>query len=534
MASVLYNLLMGNDTTTDTVALLHENDKLTQDSRDLEWRVAEVEEDMLRISDAFDRRGTLELTGMSETDSFEIPLATVKKVAATSRAMMTMNPFVKRGVEARIGYIWGKNVQFDGVDGIQQYLDDNRRRLFSPQALAERERVLATDGNMFTAHPRQAYVLSNQATSFRIILDQITGSVSNPDDQEDIWYYKREWSTRETNGKTGEIVQVDNKRWYPSMQYAVRNERDGKSMPRRWGGVGVDQNYVIQHEAVNRQVGWRWGVPDIMPVIFWAKAYKEYLEDNATLVKAYSRLAWQAKLPANGNGPGLAAQMMTPPSRDPLTGESRSVGATQIGGQNLEMTPVVNNASTVDFSKGAPLASAIAAGLEVSQTVITSNSGDAGSNAAEQTLDLPTLKAMESRQQIHTESFMELFKYWGAAEPVVVWPQIFSDATKDTITALGTAYELGVLFPQEARAGMLDAFNIAPYKPIDEMPDPADDVQNQYKEQQAKLAFDQQKQMSNESAIAKQGVSGGTSAKGGSQTANNASRDNRNADKNNK
>jgi len=327
-----------------------------------------------------------------------------------------------------------------------------------------------------------------------------------------------------------------NKKFYPSLQYAIRLEKKGKSLPRNWGKVGIDQNYAVQHEAVNRQVGWRWGVPDIMPVIFWAKAYKEYLEDNATLVKAYSRLAWQVKLPTGANGPGLAAQLMAAPSRDPLTGESRDIGGTGVTGGGIEMAPLATNASSIDFTKGAPLASAIAAGLEVSQTVITSNSGDAGSNAAESTLDLPTLKAMEYRQQLHTESFLELFKYWGAEDAIVTWPQIYNDSTKDRVTALGVLKELGgILYPEEVRKEALDVMGIAPFKPWDELPDPADDPQNIYTDDKAKLAFEQQQTLSNEAAaqskvIASQGNSGGTTARGGAQTTANAARDNRKSD----
>jgi len=522
---------------TEYTGLAIQNTRLVEEQDYLLGKVEELSEDLLRISDAFDRRGTKEITGLSEDDASEIPLKTVKQVAATSRAMNAMNPFVKRGVNARISYVWGKGVSFDKIENAQDIVDDNRRRLFSPQAFEERERVLATDGNLFLAHPRSE-ARDDGETSFRIVLDQITGSVSNPDDKEDIWYYKREWSVVTTNGTTGEQVTKNNVRWYPSMQYALKLEKQSKALPRRWGKAGVDQNFVIQHETVNKQVGWRWGVPDIMPVIFWAKAYKEYLEDNATLVKAYSRLAWQVKLPSGQAGPGIASQLMAPPSRDPMTGELRDVGGTMLGGGGVEMAPLATNASSIDFSKGAPLASAIASGLEVSMVVITSDAGTANRSAAE-SLDLPTLKAMESRQQLHTESFLELFKFWEVEEPVVTWPQIYNDSTKDRTTALTLGVEAGVLYKEEARKEMIDVFGIAPFKPWDELPDPADDLQNQYDEQKADKAFEQAQQQANAeseakaSVVASQGNSGGISGKGGAQSTANSARQNRKADSKN-
>lgn len=545
---------------------------MQDDIRHLTGTVLELEENMLRISDAFDSIGW---SPLPEDQAAEIPLKTVKKVAEVARAMNAMNPFVKRGVSARIAYVWGKGVTFDGIDAVEDEFDLNRKKLFSPQAFEEFERVLATDGNAFTA--LSIAEDEEDTTAFRITLDEIDGAVSNPLDKEEVWYYKRCYTVNKTNSQTGEVTKETYNKYYASLGYYQKLQKQGKNLPRRWNKFGVEQNFVIQHVTVNKQVGWRWGVPDIMPVIFWAKAYKEYLEDNAMLVKAYSRLAWQMKASTAAGGAALATQVMAPPTRDPMTGELRSVGGTGITGMGTELTPIAATGSSVDFTKGDALAAAIAAGLEVSKVVILSDSGSSN-RAAESSLDLPTLKAMESRQQLHTERFLEVFEFWGAeitpprnksrtiggkdasdkkpktklssiqeakAESgaegidyaIVTWPQIETDTTKDRIAALGTAVELGILFKQEARKEAIDVFGIAPYKPWDDLPTMEDDPAAAEKAEQE--AVNAEREAANaaslveKSAIAKQGVSGGVAAKGGSQTSNNAARDARASDKNN-
>lgn len=521
---IFSDIFSGTDDADERIKLRMQNQELQEEIGYLDASVRDLQEDMLKISDAFDRRGTAEI-GVSEVDATEITLATVKKVAKLARALNTMNPFVKRGVEARMGYIWGKGVSFDGVNGVTEEMTKNRRVLFSPQAYEELERVLATDGNAFTA-------LSNSdAPAFRVPLDQIVGCVSNPLNREEIWYYKRQYDVVRTSSVTGQEVVETVTKYYPSASYYKSREAEGKGIPKRWGQTGVEQNYVIQHTAVNKQVGWRWGVPDIMAVIFWAMAYKEYLEDNAMLVKAYSRLAWQVKPSSAAGAQAAATQLRTPPTRDPLTGEQRNVGGTAINGLGGELSPVAATGSTVDFSKGSPLASAIASGLEVSLVVITSDPGS-GNRATAETLDLPTLKAMEKRQQLHTERFLEIFEFWGAKvegyigvteateakterdapkNVVVTWPQIQSDSTKDRIAALGVATELGIIFKEEARREALDVFGIAPYKPWDELPEPPEPT-------------------TTESVIPSQGNSGGVAASGGSLSTANQSRDNRDSD----
>lgn len=526
----------------------------------LTHEVREARENLLAISDAFDGIGW---SPLDQKSSAEIPLETVKKMATVSRGLYTLNPFVNRGVNARIGYIWGRGVQFDGVDDIAETMENNRRKLFSNDAYTEFERALATDGNVFTALPTGDNPEEN--TAIRVPLDQIFSAVCNPNDTEEIWYYRREWVIKKMNSTTNELVEEKKIKYYPSIQYVKRLEKTGKALPRRWGKYGVEQNYAIQHVAVNRQVGWRWGVPDVAPVVFWAKAYKEYLEDNAMLVKAYSRIAWTIQAGPGMNGQAAAASVMRPPTRDPYTGELRDVGATAVMGPGTVATPTSAPGSSVDFDKGSALAAAIASGLQVSKVVITSDPGS-GNRATAETLDLPTLKAMEARQLLHTERFIELFDFWGATITPVVnkkngeretkeddqvgseqatttetfavvsWPQIISDTTKDRITALGTATELGVLFKQEARKDALDTLGLSPYKPWDVLPtiddDPAAKQKMEFEAQQAEVQFEREQQAA--SVIAKQGVSGGVAAKGGSQTSNNQARDNRKSDSRNK
>ncbi len=525
----------------------------------------EAKEDLLKVSDAFDGIGW---SPLDQKSSVEIPLETVKKMATVSRGLYTLNPFVNRGVNARIGYIWGRGVQFDGVDDIADTMELNRKKLFNNDAYTEFERALATDGNVFTALPTGENPDEN--TAIRIPLDQIFSAVCNPNDTEEIWYYRREWMVKKMNSTTNQIVEEKKIKYYPSIQYSKKLEKTGKALPRRWGKYGVEQNYAIQHVAVNRQIGWRWGVPDVAPVVFWAKAYKEYLEDNANLVKAYARIAWTVQAGPGMNGAAAAAQVMRPPTRDPMTGELRDVGGTALMGPGTVAQAAPATGSTVDFDKGSALAAAIASGLQVSKVVITSDPGS-GNRATAETLDLPTLKAMEARQLLHTERFTELFDFWGAtitpvvnkkngeretkeaAAPereqkpaeqatstetfaVVSWPQIISDSTKDRIAALGTATELGVLFKQEARKDALDTLGLSPYKPWDVLPtiddDPAKKQEMEYQAEQAEVAFQREQQAA--SVIAKQGVSGGIAAKGGAQSTNNQARDNRKADSRNK
>lgn len=493
MASMLDILTGKGNSIEENFNAAIENKILHAQIEDAEIRIEDLEESLLAIADAFDNIGW---SPLDKESAREMPLATVKKASEVARAMNAVNPFVKRGVNARISYVWGNGVEFENLGAdTEKAMRKNRNTIFSQQAYEERERAAATDGNVFMALNR------DDTSVFRIPLAQIAGSISNPDNDEDIWYYKRQWTVKKKNRTTEVEKEEELTRWYPSLSYSKKLIEEGKSLPTRWGKFGVDQKYVIQHDAVNKQVGWRWGVPDIMAVIFFAKVYKEFLEDNVTMVKAYSRIAMQIKNPTAGTANSAAAQWASTPYRDPITGEMSAVGATAFTGRQTEIEATGLNASAVDFSTGSPLAAAVAAGLEVSLDVILSSSENSGTGS---TLDLPTLKAMETRQKLWTNSFMDLFEWWDDDDVKVTWRNIDEDETHRRIQSVQLAYEGGLLHQEEARKETLEMLRIVPTS--DEMPiSPAIQAAEKAAEQAEKIATVEAKAST---AVPQQGKSG--------------------------
>lgn len=433
---------------------------LAQQQRELEQfrkDYADVEEDLLAIADRFDNIGWSPI-GEDPRTFNELPLATVKKISEIGRALLT-NPFVDMAVSARISYIWGGGVQFPSIsDNITKKIKQNKRVLFSQQGYEERERAAATDGNVFTAISRA------DEPMFRVPLSQITGSISNPDNTEEIWYLKREWTVKKTKNGEEDVQEKNERRYYPTLEYAMRMEAEGKEMPKRWANIGVDQKFAIQHDAVNKQIGWRWGVPDIMPVIFFAKVYKEYLEDNADLVKAYSRIAYQVKAGSVGAANSAYASLTRTPVRNPLTGELSDVGGTAVTGPNTDLVATGLNSSAVDFDKGKALAAGIAAGMAVPLDVILGATATEGA-----AMPLATKRVMLARQNIWTNSFELLFEFWGDDDIEVAWGQIDEDETHRRVQSIHIGLEGGTLHREEARAEMLKTLGIVPL--IEGLPD---------------------------------------------------------------
>lgn len=414
------------------------DDQVREVIAELEHRNEELAESMTQLRLAVDDIGWKPLGVHQSTE--ELPLDTIKKAAETCRALATINPLVKRGIAVRTSYIWGGGVQL-GQRSERWYNRSVRRTIGDTVAQLELERSAASDGNLIFL------VDTVQRTVQRVPFHQMSGTVTAPDDNETVLYYKRtytEFSTDLSNVNVDGTLPTQEVRhvWYPSEELEARPVDSIANVP-------VDRTKRIVHVAFNRQVGWTWGVPDVFAVVFWSKAYKEFLENCATLQKAYARFAWKVTSSTKKGTSRVATKMAEPPQRDPVTGNYNNVGASVALGAGQDMQ-ALQTVRPVDFSSGLPLASMIAAGLEIPLPMLTSDPGS-GNRATAETLDEPTKLAMESRQQLMDDVIRRIKELLGAPETEIEWPPVDDEPTHRKVQAADMAGRTGMLFPREWR-----------------------------------------------------------------------------------
>lgn len=383
-------------------------------------------------------------------------LNTVQRISETSQALSVVNPMVKRGLQIRSAYVWGHGVKVL-PDGAAWVTPSIRRTLGTLQAQCEIDRTIAADGNLFFL------VDPDRGRIQRIPLNQITGAVLMPGDPETRLYIKRTYTDFSTmldvRFNASSIDQAAGRsidRWYATDELEGPRERSIY-------GVDVDRRQTMVAIPFNRQFGWTWGVPDVLSVVFWTQAYKEFLENCATLTKAYARFAWKVVSSTKKGQKRTSSQMAEPPQRDPKTGDTSAVGGAVSLGANQDIQ-ALQNARSVDFNAGRPLAALIAAGLEVPLTALTSDPSE-GNRATAETLDEPTRLGMEMRQHMMGEIITRLRDALGvpvgAGEQAVEWPEISPEPLHRTIQAVDQAGRTGMLFPAEWRKLLLDAVEIS-------------------------------------------------------------------------
>jgi len=347
-------------------------------------------------------QGWQRLTGDTSREFSRDALTTICELALLG---WLKNPLVKRGVSVQSHYVFGQGISIRAADEevnavVQGFLDDakNQTELTSHQAMMTKEQELAVYANLF-------FVFFTDRASGRVRVrtipfDEVPDIICNPEDSKDAWFYKRSWSEQELSGTATAKTAL-----YPDWRYRP------KAKPKTIGTSAVQWDTPVYHVAVNKLSTMRFGVSEVYAAIDWAKAYKSFLEDWATITRAYSRFAYRLTVPGGKVGIaaaktklattyGSSSSEMNPP---PVT------GATFIGGQDVKLDPLRIGGANVSAEDGRRLLLMVAA----AQGLPESFYGDVsvGTLATAKSLDRPTELQMRNRQILWADVFSAILGY---------------------------------------------------------------------------------------------------------------------------
>ena len=373
------------------------------------------------------RREDAGWTKLGDNDADLLTRAQLLEAHKVCLAAYVKAPLIGRGVRIRRNYVCGGGVEIAARDAsaegeqhpvndlLQELLDSDefKRTLGSAQAREEREVNLHTAGEFFVL---AVHVDAGVVRPRLVPAAQIVDYVHNPDDPNDVWLYKRTWTTRRTDlqfvGPDRRVAApqtVTRTEWHPTLGYS-------RALPMRRrvdmiGGEPVRWDQPIQHCAVNSVGQAPWGVPHVWAAIDWDKAYAEYLSGWAGLMKALARYAFKATAPAK-HTPKVKAALQRGQGTNPISGERTDpVGATALMTPDATMAPMHSSGATIDAGSGKPLAGMVAAAMDVPITMLLADPGTTGARAVAETLDRPLELTTGSSQQMWTDWLKAFFDH---------------------------------------------------------------------------------------------------------------------------
>lgn len=371
-----------------------------------------------------------------------VPLSVIKEHSIRSRRLATYNTIVKRGINIRNAYMWTDVPEPRKIP--KRAAERLDAVLLGREARVRDEAAFNTDGTVI-------YRVSPGGNVAPVPITRVQGIARAEDALEEADIHALLITPVPLEDPSRAVA--------PDPEWVIL---DGK--PRvdvvDQGGYKTNKTDVLVVACVNRLAGEQWGKPDLMGAVYWAQAYKEYLEAGHVLAKALARVAFKVKSTTSAQQQAVIDKMSTLQG----TGATASLGADQ------DLLAVSKAGAGIEFSAGTPLAAMVAAALDVPLSVLLTDGSAGGRQGAETALEEPTFKALELRRQVHKDLVKRVLRAAGFKTEVDLAP-----LSNDLIQRWGQVVTLGlqngILHRVEARELFLRRFAPVNAKPVSSLPD---------------------------------------------------------------
>lgn len=385
-----------------------ENAALREQVGQLDNTLELMQEGMAELELALEDLNYIRMSADSEN---EFSRTGLDKIVDLSRLMYIKNPLIKRQVQVKSLYVWAQGINVRAKNNeinvvLQAFWDDDKNRveLTGHQARMLKEVDLEVDGNLFFVffiRPSDGRVRVRS-----IPIKEVREIVSDPNDAKSPRYYLRVWKETKINEITGRKNTVQKKAYYPDWGYIPTNK------PPKLGNIEIRWDEPVYHVRIGGFSDWKFGLGEVYAGIDWARAYKGFLEDWASLTKSLSKIAWKMTTPG-GKKAVLAAKTKIASTlgsgTSNETNPAPTTGSTFIGGQGVDLQPMNIRGANVSADDGRRLLLMAAAGAGLPETYY----GDVsvGTLATAKTMDRPTELMMLERQTMWIDVLRNIFKF---------------------------------------------------------------------------------------------------------------------------
>lgn len=371
-------------------------------------------ERVVELELAREDEGWLRLMDDNATEFSRDQLADIARLA---RLYWLKNPLIKRAVAIQAQYVFGQGINIQARHPqvnqvVQTFIDDpkNRTELTSHQARMIKELELQNYGNLFFVFFSEA---SKGLTRIRTIpMMEVQDIICNPEDSKDPWFYKRVWQQQNlaltTMAPSLAVMQSNEMTaYYPDWRYKPRGEARVSSI----GEKPVHWDMPVYHVKVNCLSDMKFGVPETYAAFDWAKAYNQFLENWASIVRSLARFAWDVKVPGGAAGVTAATTRLatTLTSSGDETNPPPLTGAAFVRGENVDLQPIRTAGATTPAAGGRRLLLMVSAATGIYEHFFGDPS--TGNLATTKTMNRPMELMFRDRQTLWAEVFQAILQY---------------------------------------------------------------------------------------------------------------------------
>ena len=237
---------------------------------------ASVEADL-----ALEDTGWINLSGTSGDVITEAARITNLKL---SRLYSTKDPLGKQSIRLWTDYTFGTGMSShsdeENTEKVRSAFWDNKanQNVLSPRGQRKSSDKLLTDGEIFFA----IFLGANGETKIRYIDPlEITEIITDPDDKEDVKFYRRVWMDAQGTGYTSVYRSTTNIKGEPA------KDKDGNN-------IKQTDDALVYHLTYNTTT--QRGNPLLLPALTWLKYYTKFLSSRIAVMLALAKFAWKTKV----------------------------------------------------------------------------------------------------------------------------------------------------------------------------------------------------------------------------------------------
>lgn len=385
---------------------------------------------------AMDDRGWVR---MGQTLDGDAPWSVRRLTVLRSRMYWLMDSHAQAAVRTWTDYTLGSGMGFKAnkdpdQTALSEFWDNKQNRnITSAESQRRLNRRLLVDGELFFG----IFDTDDGVLVRKIDCTQITNFLTNPDDSEEVWGYRRVYSL--TNGETKTLIYRD---WaYPEADLSKCSIIGNPN-------TTTPQEHVVVYHLPFNAIHQR-GNSLFSSALPWMQALRQFMEDRLAITQGLAKFI--RKMTIKGGAAQVAkvqAAMTGAVSQgaagNPALDRARKAAQTLFANDAVDMADVPRTTGASDSRQDfRNIRLMICGGVGMTEPYF--GDAEAGNLASVTAMELPMLKQFESHQQLWADCWRDLFSIVlnfedpQAVQVAIDWPPIVKENVKNMVDAIVAA-----------------------------------------------------------------------------------------------
>jgi len=302
-----------------------------------------------------------------------------------SRLYSLKDPLGKQAIRLWTDYTFGTGMTWQTEDesatkALEAFWDSKANQtVLSARGQRRSSDKLLIDGEIFFA------LFLGEVSKIRYIDPlEITEIITDPDDKDDVKFYRRAWT--DTQGKAHEDI-------YRS----VNNIKNEAALDSSGKSVRKTEDALIYH--LNYNTTSQRGNPLLLAALIWIKYYTKFMASRIAVMLALAKFAWRSKI--------QGGQTAVDAIKAKTQGKEVAAGSTLLENMGSDTTPIKTDTGAQQaYQDGRQIKLMIAAAVGIPEQYF----GDIsiGNLATAKTVELPMMKMFQSYQAIWNDAYQDI------------------------------------------------------------------------------------------------------------------------------